>query len=103
VPNPQKRFLDKTRFPIHINEHAVGVVGGQDAIFSHVLPAEAEVVPLLGPAEGSENHVVVNGVVGVPRLGPEPVERPRRTLPRGRLLAEDDGDFFGRERGGVGK
>lgn len=43
----------------------------------------------------------MNRVGGVPRLGLEPFEDSCRALPRG-LFLEEDGDFFGGERGGEG-
>ena len=42
----------------------------------------------------------MNRVGGVPRLGLEPFEDSCRALPRG-LFLEEDGDFFGGERGGA--
>lgn len=84
MPNPQKRFLNKTRFTIHINKHAVSVVGGQDSILGHVGPTESQMVPLLGLTEGPEKDVVMYDIGGIPGLGVEPVEEGKGTVPRGR-------------------
>lgn len=59
-------------------------------------------VPLLGLTEGPEKDVVMNDIGGIPGLGVEPVEEGKGTVPRGRLVFEDESDLFGGECGREG-
>lgn len=63
--DPKKSFLHEARFAVDVDEHPVGVVGGQDAAARHLDPAEAELVPFGGSPQGAEDDVVVDDVGGV--------------------------------------
>lgn len=95
---PQKRLLYQPGLSVGVDERRVGVIGGQDSIFSHLEPAETQLVPPSRQAEGPKHDVVVERVGEVVGEGPhaaEEVEGP----PPVPLPLEEHGLLLGAEVG----
>ncbi|KAJ0984462.1 hypothetical protein J5N97_002818 [Dioscorea zingiberensis] len=101
VLQPRDCQLRQPRLVVDVDERGVRVVGGEEAVARHVDPAEAELVPAPGSAEGAEHDVVVDRIGGVVRVGLEVVEEAEGAAPVS-LGTEEEGLLLGAEVGGEG-
>lgn len=101
MPEPQKGLPDETRLAVDIDEGGVGGVGGGDAVFGHLNPAEAELVPPSGSPEGAERDIVVYRIGEVVAVGFHSPEESKGSAPVF-LGLEDEGLLLGSEVGEEG-